>query len=448
MIKTLLVANRGEIARRVIRTAKALGIRTVAVCSEADQTAPFTQDADVFEVIGTAAVADSYLQVDRILAVAKRHGVDAIHPGYGLLSENAEFARSVEAAGMAFVGPSPETIELMGSKVEARSAAQKAGLAVVPGSPPVRNLAEGLAAAEAIGFPLLVKASAGGGGIGMTRVRKPAKLERALVDAMARGQRFFGDDTVFLERLVERPHHVEVQVLGDGKGGVIHFGDRECSIQRRHQKLLEEAPGPFLQTAARERLCAAAVALAASVNYRGAGTVEFIADAAGAFYFLEMNTRLQVEHTVTEMITGIDLVAAQLAVSNGEGLAWLQSDIEISGHAIEMRLCAEDPERRFAPGPGTLTRWNEPTGDGVRVDSGVVEGDEVTPFYDSLMAKLVVWGEDRSEAIARALTALDGFEIEGVPSTLAMHRQVLEHEVFASGLYDTGFLKEHLNLKG
>jgi acetyl-CoA carboxylase biotin carboxylase subunit len=447
MIHTLLIANRGEIARRVMRTAQALGIRTVAVCSEADARAPFAREADVCEIIGPPPVAESYLRADRILEVAARHAVDAIHPGYGLLSENAAFARSVEEAGMAFVGPRPKTIELMGSKVRARAAAQRAGLQVVPGSEPVRSIADGLAAAEVIGFPLLVKASAGGGGIGMTQVRKPAKLERALDDSMARGERFFGDDTVFLERLIEAPHHVEVQVVGDGEGGVVHLFDRECSIQRRHQKLLEEAPGPFLDSAARAELCAAAVALAASVKYRGAGTVEFIADADGNFFFLEMNTRLQVEHTVTEMITGCDLVAAQLAIAGGGPLPWTQEELAITGHAIELRICAEDPERRFAPGPGTLSRWVEPTGDSVRVDSGVCAGDDVTPYYDSLMAKLVVWGSDRGEAISRALEALSRFEIEGVPNTLAMHRQVLEHEVFVGGLYHTGFLKEHLGLK-
>ena len=442
MFSKILIANRGEIALRVIKTCRRLGVQTVAVHSDVDGDMPFVRQADQAFELGPAPVAQSYLNAELIVDVARRSGAQAVHPGYGLLSENADFARAVEDAGLAFVGPTPESIVHMGSKVAARQLARNAGLPLVPGTPAVTSVDQGVELAEEIGYPLLVKASAGGGGIGMTRVKKPKKLERALGEAIDKGHRFFGDGTVFIEKLIQEPHHVEVQVLGDGQGHVIHLGDRECSMQRRHQKLLEEAPGPFLDSAQRHLLCQQAVALAKSIDYRGAGTVEFVADAQGQFYFLEMNTRLQVEHPVSELTHDIDLVEWQLRIAAGEPLSLRQSDLTSRGHAIEFRICAEDPARRFAPCPGTITQWIEPEGEGVRVDSGVCQGTEVTPFYDSLLAKLIVYGTDRNEAIARAKVALDDFRVEGIATTVGFHRASLDHPAFVAGNYTTDLSKE------
>ena len=442
MFSKILIANRGEIALRVIKTCQRLGIDTVAVHSDVDTDMPFVLEADEAFELGPAPVAQSYLNAELIVDLALRSGAQAVHPGYGLLSENAAFARAVEAAGLAFVGPTPESIIQMGSKVAARQIAQAAGLPLVPGTPAVNSVEEGMQLAEAIGYPLLVKASAGGGGIGMTRVKKPAKLERALGEAIDKGNRFFGDGTVFIEKLIQEPHHVEVQVLGDGRGHVIHLGDRECSMQRRHQKLLEEAPGPFLNAAQRHRLCEQAVALAQSIDYRGAGTVEFVADAEGQFYFLEMNTRLQVEHPVSELTHDIDLVEWQLRIAAGEPLTVRQQDVASDGHAIEFRICAEDPSKRFAPCPGAITRWVEPKGEGIRVDSGVREGSVVTPYYDSLLAKLIVFGSDRDEVIERAKLALNEFHVEGIATTIGFHRSSLEHPAFVAGNYTTDLSKE------
>ena len=442
MFSKVLIANRGEIALRVLKTCQRLGIQTVAVHSDVDAGLPFARRADQAFELGPAPVAQSYLNADLIIELAKRSGAQAIHPGYGLLSENAEFARKIEAAGLVFIGPTPESIVEMGSKVAARRIAQDAGLPLVPGTPAITSVEEGVREAERIGYPLLVKASAGGGGIGMTRVKKPARLERALLEAIDKGNRFFGDGTVFIEKLIEEPHHVEVQVLGDGRGHVVHLGDRECSMQRRHQKLLEEAPGPLLDERQRASLCAQAVALAKRINYRGAGTVEFVADASGAFYFLEMNTRLQVEHPVSELTHDIDLVEWQLRIAAGESLSLEQEQIQTRGHAIEFRICAEDPAKKFAPCPGTITRWVEPTGEGIRVDSGVVSGSTVTPYYDSLLAKLIVYGEDREQAIERSKTALEGFVVEGIATTVAFHRASLDHPAFIAGNYTTNLSKE------
>jgi acetyl-CoA carboxylase biotin carboxylase subunit len=442
MFSKVLVANRGEIALRVMQTCERLGIQTVAVHSDVDADMPFVRMADEAYEIGPAPVAQSYLDADQIVAIAQRVGAEAIHPGYGLLSENADFARLIESKGMAFIGPTPESIIEMGSKVAARQLAQSAGLPLVPGTPAVGSVEEGMSLAEAIGYPLLVKASAGGGGIGMTRVKKAARLERALNEAIDKGERFFGDGTVFIEKLIEEPHHVEVQILGDGRGKVLHIGDRECSMQRRHQKLLEEAPGPFLSAQKREELCGQAVELAQRINYRGAGTVEFVADAQGQFYFLEMNTRLQVEHPVSELTHGIDLVEWQLRIAAGEALTMEQSDLPCAGHAIEFRICAEDPSKRFAPCPGTINRWIEPEGEGVRVDSGVTQGTQVTPYYDSLLAKLIVFGADRAEAIERSKAALDAFVVEGIATTIGFHRASLDHPKFVDGNYTTNLSKE------
>jgi acetyl-CoA carboxylase biotin carboxylase subunit len=447
MFTKVLIANRGEIALRVQRTCRRLGIATLAVHSDVDAGQPFATEADEAVCIGPGPVAQSYLRGDEILRVALERGASAIHPGYGLLSENAAFADSVEASGLVFIGPRSESIRQMGSKVAAREIARNAGLRLVPGSPALESLEQGALEAERIGFPLLVKASAGGGGIGMTRVKKPKKLEQALREAMDKGERFFGDSTVFLEKLIESPHHVEVQLLGDGSGKVLHLGDRECSLQRRHQKLLEEAPGPFLNSAQRQDLCARAVSLAQSINYRGAGTVEFVADRDGNFYFLEMNTRLQVEHTVSEAIYGIDLVEWQLRIAAGEELSLEQHDLIPQGHALEFRICAEDPSRKFAPSPGRLERWCPPAeGPGLRLDSGVTQGSEVSPYYDSLLAKLIVHGADRAQAIARAREALEQFEVVGISTTIGFHRQVLEQPEFLAGNYSTDLSKEMLRL--
>jgi acetyl-CoA carboxylase biotin carboxylase subunit len=445
MFTKVLIANRGEIALRVQRTCRRMGIATLAVHSEVDAGQPFVSQADEAVCIGPGPVAQSYLRGDEILRVALERGASAIHPGYGLLSENAAFADSIEAAGLTFIGPRSETIRQMGSKVAARELASHAGLSLVPGSPALESAEQGAVEAERIGFPLLVKASAGGGGIGMTRVKKPKKLDQALRDAMDKGDRFFGDSTVFLEKLIESPHHVEVQLLGDGRGKVLHLGDRECSLQRRHQKLLEEAPGPFLSDAQRQDLCSRAVALAESINYRGAGTVEFVADCDGNFYFLEMNTRLQVEHTVSEAIYGIDLVEWQLRIAAGQELSLEQNELIPQGHALEFRICAEDPSRKFAPSPGRLERWSPPAeGEGLRLDSGVAEGSEVSPYYDSLLAKLIVHGADRAQAIARAREALERFDVAGISTTIAFHRQVLERSEFLAGNYSTDLSKEML----
>ena len=443
MFKKILIANRGEIACRVIRTAGRLGVETVAVYSEADEGALHVRLADEAYCVGPAPVAESYLQIERVLDVMKKTGAEAVHPGYGLLSENADFARAVEAAGAVFIGPEPDCIEAMGSKTQARAAAESAGVPVLPGSPLLASDdAEIEAWGQRIGFPLLIKATAGGGGIGMKKVKKPERLLRSAHQVQDQAERFFGERGGFLERLLEAPHHCEVQVLGDGLGGAIHLWDRECSVQRRHQKVLEEAPGPFLQESQREALCQSACDLAASVHYRGAGTVEFLADATGAFYFLEMNTRLQVEHPVTELVTGIDLVEQQMRVASGEGLPCAQEAVKRTGHAIEFRICAEDPDRRFAPCPGTIEVWEFPQGEGIRLDTGVEAGTEVTPFYDSLLAKLIISGNDRDQALDRAADALSRCRIEGIQTNLALHRQLVEAEPVRLGNYDTGLLSE------
>ena len=441
MFKKILVANRGEIACRVLQSAQRLGVATVAVYSEADAKARHVRMADEAFCIGAAPVSESYLQIERVLDVMRKTGAEAVHPGYGLLSENAAFARAIESLGRVFIGPEASCIEAMGSKTRARAAAESAGVPVLPGSPLLSADDDEIEAwGQRIGFPLLIKATAGGGGIGMKKVKKPEKLLRAAHQVQDQAERFFGDRGLFLERLVEEPHHCEVQILGDGLGNAIHLWDRECSVQRRHQKVLEEAPGPFLDETQREALCQAACALAASVSYRGAGTVEFLADASGAFYFLEMNTRLQVEHPVTEAITGMDLVEQQFRIALGEGLPCTQAEVTRHGHAIEFRICAEDPARRFAPCPGTIDSWDFPEGEGIRLDTGVEVGTEVTPFYDSLLAKLIVYGSDRNEAIRRAADALARCRVEGIQTNLELHRQLLENERIQSGNYDTGIL--------
>jgi acetyl-CoA carboxylase biotin carboxylase subunit len=427
----------------VFRACRELGIPSAAIVSEADRDALHPRLADEVHVCGPAPAPQSYLAMERIVAIALEIGADAIHPGYGFLAENPAFADLCARHAVRFVGPSAAVIRAMGSKLESRRLMAAAGVPVVPGSDGPVSAADAAAAARALGFPVMVKASAGGGGRGMRIVRDEAKLAEALERGRSESERSFGDGTLYLEKLLEGPRHVEVQVLADSHGNAVHCFERECSIQRRHQKLLEEAPAR-IDAALRQRLGDAALAAVRAVRYEGAGTVEFLLDRTGHFYFLEMNTRIQVEHPVTEEVTGIDLVKAQLRIAAGEQLGMTQADVMLRGHAIEARLYAEDPDRKFLPSPGRITRWRPPGGFGVRVDAGVETGDEVTIHYDPLLAKLVVWGRDRTEAIARLRAALDEFALEGVRSTLSFHRRVVRHPVFQEGRYDTGFIETHL----
>ena len=443
----LLIANRGEIACRIMRSARTLGMATVAVYSEADAAARHVAEADEALPIGPAAAKDSYLVADKIIAAAHESGADGIHPGYGFLAENAAFARAVEDAGLVWVGPRADSIAAMGDKERARTIAGDAGLPVVPGS--ARLTADDLsgldAAAQAIGYPLLVKASAGGGGIGMRQVDEPARLAEVVDATQTMAERAFGDGTVYLERLVLRPRHVEIQVFGLGDGGGVHFMERECSVQRRFQKIVEEAPSPAVGPALRARMAEAALALVERERYRGAGTVEFILAPDGEFYFLEMNTRIQVEHPVTEMITGVDLVGLQLRLARGDDLSGLAlPDDAPGGHAIECRIYAENPDRNFLPSPGLLERFSPPPAeDGVRLDTGFAEGDRITPFYDPMIAKLVAHGTDRGAAIERMLAALGEFHVDGIVTNIDFLRRVVAHGAFREGETHTGFVDEH-----
>ena len=450
-MRKLLIANRGEIACRVARAAKALGIATVAVYSEADAGALHVAAADEAVAIGPSKPAASYLRIEAILDAARQTGADAVHPGYGFLAENAGFAEAVEAAGLVFVGPTPAQITMMGDKARAREAAEAAGVPVLPASsriaPPLKELGEleGLDEAGArVGFPLLVKAVAGGGGIGMKLVAKSAELRPAVEALQSMAARAFGDGTAYLECYVAAARHVEVQVFGLGDGRAAHLFERECSVQRRFQKILEESPSPGITPETRAAMCAAAQALTARIGYRSAGTIEFVVDdETGAFYFLEMNTRIQVEHPVTEMITGVDLVQMQLRLARGEDVAPALNGVTARGHAIECRLCAENPERMFLPSPGRITRLVWPEMPGLRIDSGVREGDTVTAFYDSLMAKIIVLGEDRATAIAGMRSALAGVTIEGIVTNLGFLRRLLDHPAFIAGATTTGFIETH-----
>jgi acetyl-CoA carboxylase, biotin carboxylase subunit len=446
VIRSVLVANRGEIALRVVRAARELGIRSLAVYSEPDRLAPHVLEADEAHAIGPAPASESYLCADRLIAVAKRAGAEAIHPGYGFLSERAGFARAVEAAGLVFVGPAPDTIAAMGDKAEARRRMAAAGVPIVPGL--VDPLADARAAEQAcekLGFPVLLKAAAGGGGKGMRVVHSAGEVARAFEAATREALAAFGDGSVYLERFVERPRHIEIQVLGDAHGSVVHLGERECSIQRRHQKLIEEAPSPTLSPAERAAMGEAAVAAARAVDYRGAGTVEFLYK-DGEFFFLEMNTRLQVEHPVTELVTGIDLVEWQLRVASGEALPFGQSDIRLEGHAIECRITAEDPAGGFLPATGTVTHLVVPSGPGVRWDGGVAHGQKVTLHYDPLLAKLIAYGTDRAGAIARMARALDELVITGVETSAPFHRRVMDDPAFRAGDFSIEYLAERPEL--
>ena len=443
MFESVLVANRGEIAVRVIGTCQRLGVKAVAVHSEADAGALHVRVADESVLLGPAPAAESYLDIGRVLEAAQVTGVQAIHPGYGFLAENAEFARRVTDAGLVWVGPAPEAIEAMGDKVAARAAMAAAGVPVAPGTDPLPDADAAAAAAARIGYPVMVKAAAGGGGIGMAAVDDEPALRTAYETARTRAERFFGSPAVFLERYLPHARHVEVQVLGLTDGRVLALGERDCSVQRRHQKVAEETPSPGVTPALRERMFAAARRAALAVDYRGAGTVECLvpADGSGEFFFLEMNTRLQVEHPVTELVTGIDLVEEQLRVAAGDPPALDPDRLpEPRGHAIELRIYAEDP-KRFLPGPGKITRWEQPSGEGIRVDAGYAAGDTVTPYYDPLLAKLCVWGEDRPAALERARAAVAGFAVEGPKCNLPLFAELLQQPEFVSGSYDTGLIE-------
>ncbi len=430
----VLVANRGEIAVRIFRTLRELGIGTVAVYSEADRESVHVRAADEAFLIGPGPAAESYLVGERLLEAAQQAGAEAIHPGYGFLAENAAFARACEQEGIVWIGPPSSAIELMGSKTEARTAMRAAGVPIIPGTTePVQDVAEVLRLGEEIGYPLIVKAAAGGGGKGMKLVAEPAEAERAFESAQREGEKFFADGRVYVERYLEDPRHVEVQVLADSHGNVIHLGERDCTIQRRHQKLIEETPSPAVDEALRERIGAIAVDAARAAGYRSAGTIEGLLTAEGDYFFMEMNTRIQVEHTVTEEVTGIDLVREQVLVAAGEPLSVRQEDVVLRGHAIECRINAEDVSSGFLPAPGRITSYSEPSGPGVRVDSGVVAGSEISGLYDPMIAKLIVRGSDREHARQRMLRALEDFEIAGPPTLIGFHRALLSHPCFVAG---------------
>ncbi|WP_431883086.1 acetyl-CoA carboxylase biotin carboxylase subunit [Micromonospora gifhornensis] len=438
MIESLLVANRGEIARRIIRTARRLGVRAIAVHSEVDADLPFVREADEAVCVGPANPAQSYRNTEAILAAAASTGAQAIHPGYGFLSENADFARTVEASGLIWVGPGADAISAMGDKINARNLMAAAGVPVAPGTTePAADLTAALAAAGEIGYPVMVKAAAGGGGMGMGVAADEDALRTEYDKVRAFAERMFGDGSVLIERYFPRVRHVEVQILGLADGRVVALGERECSVQRRNQKLVEESPSPAVSPELRERLLAAAVRAGEAVDYRNAGTVEcLLVPGTDEFFFLEMNTRLQVEHPVTELVYGLDLVEEQLRVAAGLAPTFDPDALSPRGHAIELRINAEDP-KRFLPGPGVIKTWVEPTGEGVRVDSGYVEGNTVTPFYDSLMAKLVVYADTRPEAIARARTAVADFALAGPKNNLPFFTELLDNQEFTAGTYDT-----------
>ncbi len=447
-MKKVLIANRGEIACRVIRSCRALGLKTVAVYSEADAGALHVDEADEAQAIGPAPAKQSYLVIDRIVGAAKAAGADAVHPGYGFLAENSDFAKAVAAAGVTWIGPTPDSIDDMGDKERARLLARAAGVPVLPGSARFApgDLAGLDEAAAGVGFPLLVKASAGGGGIGMRRVDKADELLKTVEATQALAEKSFGDGAIYLERLLPKARHVEIQVFGFGDGHAAHMHERDCSVQRRFQKIIEETPSPGLTAATRAAMAHAAVTLVKQERYRGAGTIEFIVDAeSGAFYFLEMNTRIQVEHPVTEMTTGLDLVGLQIRLARGDDLSFLtQASIRPQGHSIECRLYAENPAMNFLPSPGPLKRFRLPkAAEGIRIDTGVREGDQITFHYDPMIAKLVSHGRDRNESIARMLAALDEVRVEGVTTNAAFLRRAIDHPAFRAGDTHTGFVTEH-----
>lgn len=443
-MKKILVANRGEIALRVMKTARKMGIKTVAIFSTVDRNAPHVKYADEAICVGEAPSNKSYLRGDKIIKVAKELGVDGIHPGYGFLSENAEFAEKVEQNGITWIGPGSKAIRIMGSKLAAKDAVKDYDIPMVPGvDEAITDPERAKRIAAEIGFPILIKASAGGGGKGMRIVEKEKELEGQMKRAISEAESAFGDGSVFIEKYIGSPRHIEIQVLADTHGNYLHLFERECSIQRRHQKVVEEAPSVVLDENLRQKMGEAAVKVARACDYVGAGTVEFLLDEHKNFYFLEMNTRLQVEHPVTELITGIDLVEQQIKVARGETLQFTQNDLSISGHAVELRVYAEDPLEDFMPSVGTLKRYRGPSGEGVRLDDGFEEGMEVPIYYDPMLAKLITYGSSREQAIQRMLQAIKEYEIEGVSTTLPFGKFVFEHEAFRSGNFDTHFVKKY-----
>lgn len=443
-MQKILVANRGEIALRVMRTAREMGIKTVAVYSEADRNMSFVRFADEAVCIGPAPSAQSYLRADKIIEVAKETGADAIHPGYGFLSENASFSKAVSDAGLIFIGPSAHSIEMMGSKISAKQAAKKFNVPMVPGTEnPIESVEEAKKIAKDAGYPVLIKASAGGGGKGMRVVNEESELESQMQMAKSEAMSSFGDDAVFIEKYVGAPRHIEIQLIGDQHGNYAYLFERECSIQRRHQKLVEEAPSSCLTPDLRKAMGESAVAVAQSCKYHGAGTVEFLVDEDLNFYFLEMNTRLQVEHCVTEMITGIDLVREQINVARGEKLSFSQEDLKIHGHSIELRVCAEDPANNFLPDTGKLETYQPPKGPGVRVDDGYEQGQDIPIFYDPMIAKLVVHAATRDEAIDRLCRAVDEYYVKGIQTTLGFGKWAVQTEPFRTGNFDTKFIEKH-----
>ncbi|MGI6404152.1 MAG: acetyl-CoA carboxylase biotin carboxylase subunit [Oscillospiraceae bacterium] len=450
MFNKVLIANRGEIAVRIIRACRELGLRTVAVCSEADRSALHAQIADETICIGPAPSKDSYLHIPAILSACELTGAQAIHPGFGFLSENAAFARQCQRCGITFVGPSPDAIERMGNKARAKQTMAEAGVPVIPGSDgPITTVEDGQALAKKIGFPLLVKASAGGGGRGIRLVEKPAQLEEAVLQARQEAESYFGDPNLYLEKFLLNPRHVEVQILADSYGNTIHLGERDCSLQRRNQKILEEcpSPSPLMTPQLREEMGKAAIRAAQAVNYRGAGTVEFLLDGQGNFYFMEMNTRIQVEHPVTEMATGVDLVKWQLLIAMGRELTISQEDVRLLGHAIECRINAENPEENFRPSPGTLRALLMPGGPGIRVDAAIYAGYTIPPYYDSMMAKLIAFAPTRQEAIAKMRWALAEFVVDGVDTNIDFQLGILRNPEFETGDYHIGTLSQWLEEK-
>ena len=447
MIKKVLIANRGEIALRVMRSCREKGIRTVAVFSEADRTSHHVMYADEAYLIGPAIARESYLNIEKVIETAKRCKADAIHPGYGFLSENADFARRCKEEGIIFIGPSAETMEAMGDKIAARKRMIAAGVPVVPGTEqPLQSAEEAVRICNEIGYPVMLKASMGGGGKGMRLIHSEDEVVEAYNTARSESMSSFGDDTVYLEKFVEEPHHIEFQILGDNHGNVIHLFDRECSVQRRNQKIVEESPSPFLTPELRQEMGEKAVAAARAVNYSGAGTIEFLVDKNRNFYFLEMNTRLQVEHPITEEVVGVDLVKEQIRVAAGEPLSVKQEDIHLQGHAMECRINAEDPAHHFRPCPGVIEEIHLPGGNGVRIDTAAYNGYEIPPFYDSMIAKVIVHGRTRQEAIDKMRSTLGELIIDGVTTNVDFQYEILDNEDFQAGEITTDFIPMHFNL--
>ena len=445
MVEKVLIANRGEIALRIIRSCRELGISTVAVFSTVDKNALHVQLADEAVCVGDSLSNKSYLNIPNILAAATSRGVDAIHPGYGFLAENDKFAEMCNDHGIIFIGPSPNSIRLMGDKSTAKETMEGVGVPTVPGSHGLLlNVEEAFKLANEIGYPVIIKATAGGGGRGMRLVEKPANLEKMFKAAQGEAEAAFGNDGLYMEKFIKKPRHVEIQILADRSGNVIHLGERDCSVQRRHQKLLEESPSPAINEYLREKMGEAAISAAKSIKYEGAGTVEFLVDEEEKFYFMEMNTRIQVEHPVTEMVTGVDLIAEQIKIASGENLEFSQQEIKLNGHAIECRINAEDPSHNFRPSPGRITGWLPPGGPGVRVDSHVYTGYEIPPFYDSLIGKLIVWGKDRNTAIKRMNRALNECAVTGIPTTINFHLNLLDKKKFKEGKIHTKYVEEDL----